>query len=93
MAPRPAVLNVEEAAEFLRFPEETLLEKAEEGAIPAAHLFGEWRFSRRQLLRWIEDRAIPEELVEQSLAEEAERRVAASEGRVSLEEVRARHGL
>jgi excisionase family DNA binding protein len=93
MAPRQQVLSAQQAAEFLQLPEHTVLEKVEEGAIPGACLFGEWRFSRRQLLGWLEDMAIPEELVERSLVEEAERRVAASEGTVSLEEVRARLGL
>jgi excisionase family DNA binding protein len=90
---RQLVLTAQQAAELLQFPEETVVKKAEEGAIPAARLFGEWRFSRRQLLRWLEDLAIPEELVEQSLAEEAERRLATSEGTVSLQEVRERLGL
>jgi excisionase family DNA binding protein len=93
MSAMQQVLNPQQAAEFLQLPENTIVEKAAEGAIPGACLFGEWRFSRRLLLDWLENMSIPEEMVERSLVEEAERRVAANEGTVSLEEVRQRLGL
>ncbi len=49
------VLNVEEAAEFLGFAPYTIREKAREGQIPGRKIGGEWRFSRRQLLGWLEE--------------------------------------
>jgi len=49
------VLNVEEAGEFLGFAPYTIREKARDGQIPGRKIGGEWRFSRRQLLEWIEE--------------------------------------
>ncbi len=49
------VLNVEEAAEFLGFAPYTIREKAREGQIPGRKIGGEWRFSRRRLLEWLEE--------------------------------------
>ena len=49
------VLNVEETAEFLGFAPYTIREKARDGEIPGRKIGGEWRFSRRRLLEWIEE--------------------------------------
>ena len=49
------VLNAEEAAEFLGFNAYTVREKARLGEIPGRKIGREWRFSRRQLLEWIEE--------------------------------------
>ncbi len=49
------VLNVEEAGEFLGFAPYTIREKARDGQIPGRKIGGEWRFSRRRLLEWIEE--------------------------------------
>lgn len=49
------VLNAEEAAEFLGFNPYTVREKARLGEIPGRKLGREWRFSRRQLLEWVEE--------------------------------------
>jgi excisionase family DNA binding protein len=49
------VLNVEETAEFLGFAPYTIREKARDGEIPGRKIGGEWRFSRRQLLEWVEE--------------------------------------
>ena len=49
------VLNAEEAAEFLGFNPYTIREKARLGEIPGRKLGREWRFSRRQLLEWVEE--------------------------------------
>ena len=49
------VLNVEETAEFLGFAPYTIREKAKDGEIPGRKIGGEWRFSRRQLLKWVEE--------------------------------------
>jgi excisionase family DNA binding protein len=48
------VLNVEEAAAYLRFSPYTIREKAREGEIPGRKMGKEWRFSRRALLEWLE---------------------------------------
>jgi excisionase family DNA binding protein len=48
------VLNAEEAAEFLGFNPYTIREKARLGEIPGRKIGREWRFSRRQLLEWVE---------------------------------------
>jgi excisionase family DNA binding protein len=57
----PDVLTVEQAAEYLQVPERILLAKAREGVIPGAKIGRIWRFSQRQLLEWLEDRARTEE--------------------------------
>jgi excisionase family DNA binding protein len=49
------VLNVEATAEFLGFAPYTIREKARDGEIPGRKIGGEWRFSRRQLLEWLEE--------------------------------------
>lgn len=48
------VLNADEAAEFLGFNPVTVRLKARAGEIPGRKLGREWRFSRRQLLEWVE---------------------------------------
>ena len=58
-APTKEVLNAEEAAEFLGFSLYTLREKAKEGEIPGRKIGREWRFSRQQLLEWIEEGSRP----------------------------------
>lgn len=87
------VMDTAEAAQFLGFSVEHVRVMARAGRVPAVKLGHEWRFSRRQLLEWLEHMAIPEALVEQGLVEQAQRRLAESEGRVPFEEVRARLGL
>ena len=49
------VLNADEAAEFLGFNPYTIREKARLGEIPGRKIGREWRFSRRQLLEWLEE--------------------------------------
>jgi len=49
------VLNADEAAEFLGFNPYTIREKARLGEIPGRKIGREWRFSRRQLLEWVEE--------------------------------------
>jgi len=53
-APRPEVLGVEGAARFLGFHPYTIREKARAGQIPGRKVGREWRFTRRQLLDWLE---------------------------------------
>ena len=73
----PDVLTAKQAAEFLQLSPETVKAKARAGLIPAAKVGREWRFSRRQLLEWIEDGGtIPEELVDQGIIAVVEERMA-----------------
>jgi excisionase family DNA binding protein len=49
------VLNAKEAAEFLGVNPYTIREKARSGEIPGRKIGSKWRFSRRQLLKWLEE--------------------------------------
>ena len=71
------VLTAKQAAEFLQLSPETVKAKARAGLMPAMKIGREWRFSRRQLLAWIEDASWPpEELVDLGLVALAEERMA-----------------
>lgn len=48
------ILTVDEAAEFLRLSRAAIYKLLRRGEIPAAKVLDRWRFSRRQLLAWIE---------------------------------------
>ena len=48
------VLTAGEAAELLSVGVQTILRKARASLIPAARIGRQWRFSRSELLRWIE---------------------------------------
>ena len=62
------VLTAKQAAEFLQLSPETVKAKARAGLMPAGKVGREWRFSRRQLLAWIEAGGVlSEELVDQGL--------------------------
>lgn len=67
----PDVLTLEEAAEYLRVSPELLRRKAREGLIPGVRIGRHWRFSRRQLLEWLESAAISDQLVEAGLLDVA----------------------
>jgi excisionase family DNA binding protein len=47
------VLDLTEAAELLRVPENDLRALAESGEIPGRRISGTWRFSRQALLTWL----------------------------------------
>jgi len=71
------VLTAKQAAEFLQLSAETVKAKARAGLMPAAKVGREWRFSRRQLLEWIEDGGtIAEELVDHGIIAVVEERMA-----------------
>lgn len=57
--PAKAVLNAEEAAEYLGFHPDTVREKARLGEIPGRKIGREWRFSGRLLLEWLEQDSRP----------------------------------
>jgi len=63
------ILTTAQAAEFLQLSAQSVKARARAGTLPAARIGREWRFSRRQLLDWIEaggDRY--EDQVEEGLA-------------------------
>ena len=49
------VLTLEEAAHILKVSTETVRRKAAAGIMPGAKVGREWRFSRRQLMAWLEE--------------------------------------
>ena len=52
------VMTTREAADFLSMHEKTLVRKAKAGSVPAAKVGREWRFSKRQLMAWLEEGGI-----------------------------------
>ena len=59
------ILTAREAAEYLKTSVKTVQSKARAGEMPGMKIGRKWRFSRRQLLAWIEDTSWPpEELVD-----------------------------
>ena len=90
---QPEVMTAEEAAAFLRLPVSLLLRKVREGQLPGAKIGRVWRFSRRFLLEWLENASIPEELVEEGLAQLVQERVAAGGKKIPLAEVKRGLGL
>ena len=87
------LLDVNQCAAMLGFSEEHVRVLARKARIPAAKIGGRWRFSRRQVLEWFEDMAIPEAIVEEELAREAKRRLALNEPTRPFEEFAAELGL
>lgn len=87
----PDVLTSKEAADYLRLQENLLLAKVREGIIPATKIGQEWRFSRRQLLCWLEEIAAREEedVILAAAAEEAYQDPDNQE-QLSLAQVKAR---
>jgi excisionase family DNA binding protein len=47
------ILTLAEAAAYLRVPEDALVKLADDGAVPARRIGGEWRFLRPALNDWI----------------------------------------
>jgi excisionase family DNA binding protein len=73
----PEVLTTRQAAELLQLSVETVKAQAAGGLLPAAKVGREWRFSRRQLLAWIEAGGLlSEELVDRGIAAVAAERAA-----------------
>lgn len=83
------IIDVTQCAEMLGFSEEHVRVLARQERIPAAKIGGRWRFSRRQILEWFEEMAIPEALVEEELMHEAEQRLAQNEPARPIEDVMA----
>jgi len=55
------VMNLVEAARFLKVNRNTLLKYVQEGSIPAQKIGRQWRFSRRALLKWLESGSVKRE--------------------------------
>ena len=60
------VLTMEEVAEFLRLPEETVRRYAARLAILGREIGGEWRFSRRALEDWLRGPSAKQALLSQA---------------------------
>ncbi len=52
-AAAPEVLTLEQAAELLQLPVETVRTSAESGELPGRPFEGEWRFARAAVLAWL----------------------------------------
>lgn len=55
MEPRPGVLTVGEAAQFLRISESKCLDGLRRGLIPGRKVVGQWRILATDLHRWLAD--------------------------------------
>lgn len=53
-SPEPdVVMTVDEVAQFLRLAKTTVYQLARDGELPGRKAGGQWRFSRRELQRWL----------------------------------------
>ena len=50
------ILTVEEVAAYLRVSQESVLEWAQTGEIPAGKLSGSWRFKKSEVSRWVDEK-------------------------------------
>jgi PTS system nitrogen regulatory IIA component len=50
------ILTLEEVAEYLRVSERTIYDWAKKGEIPAGKIGTVWRFKRREIEKWVNDR-------------------------------------
>ena len=81
-------MTTKEAAAYLKTTPDTIRRLLRQRRLPAIKLGGTWRLRKSDL-----DELFTEALVDKALVEEAERRLATSEGTVSLAEVKERLGL
>lgn len=54
------ILTVEEVAQYLRVTEQSVIEWAEKGEIPAGKLGDQWRFKKSEIERWVNARLTSE---------------------------------
>jgi len=90
------VLTAKQAADVLQISVQTVKAKARAGEMPAAKIGREWRFSRRQLLHWVErggDRY--EDFVDEGLALATEEAMADPDNQTPIpwEEAKKELGL
>jgi excisionase family DNA binding protein len=50
----PALMTMEEVADYLRVKKRTVYEWVKNGKIPAIKAVGQWRFKKIQIDRWLE---------------------------------------
>ena len=79
------ILTTTQAAEFLQLSVQSVKARARAGTLPAARVGREWRFSRRQLLDWIEGGGERyEDQVEEGLALPTEEAMADPDNRQGI---------
>jgi excisionase family DNA binding protein len=59
MTSKPAILTLEQAAEFLQVSKRTLQRIVKKGEVPGVLIGGQWRFDRQQLLDLVRGEWIP----------------------------------
>lgn len=91
----PDVMTLEEAAEFLRLPEDDVRREAARLLLPGRQIAGQWRFSRRALEQWLRAPTPKEALLSQAGAfaddkedlEELRKAIARDRGQTAAEEM------
>lgn len=53
-----AVMTVKEVSAYLRLAESTVYKLAQEGQLPGRKVGGAWRFSRKGIEGWVEERPL-----------------------------------
>lgn len=53
MSDEDAVMTVKEVSAYLRLAESTVYKLAQEGQLPGRKVGGAWRFSRKEIKRWL----------------------------------------
>ncbi|MBD3184545.1 helix-turn-helix domain-containing protein [Candidatus Poribacteria bacterium] len=53
LSPNYEVLNIEEASQLLRISEDDMSKLLEDDDIPGRNINGEWRFSKKALIKWL----------------------------------------
>lgn len=52
----PAVLNIDELADYLKIPKSTLYKLVREGKLPCQKVGRHWRFRKEAIDRWLDER-------------------------------------
>ena len=52
----PEIMTLEETAKYLRIGKSTLYKMAREGEVPAIKIANQWRFRKRDIDKWLEER-------------------------------------
>ncbi|HDD36536.1 MAG TPA: DNA-binding protein [Archaeoglobus veneficus] len=50
------IMTLEETAKYLRIGKSTLYKMAREGEVPAIKIANQWRFRKRDIDKWLEER-------------------------------------
>lgn len=51
----PAVLNIDELADYLKIPKSTLYKLVREGKLPCQKVGRHWRFRKEAIDRWLDE--------------------------------------